>query len=138
MPSKRTVSQVATLWIGYSFTKHLNVKLDSTLSVSGSGGQSFLEGAQFKFEDKWLHGHISISPGESLLGKKGESSLYFDSAHLTLPSKKGNYFYMIDGDTVAAGSPPKKFKGKYTKAGTELPPDLREDVRMIIKNLAGL
>jgi hypothetical protein len=122
------------------FAQHLPVRqaAGKTLHVSSSNGQSFLEGAEYLVNGKWLEGHITISPGETLRGKKGEDSLYFDSVHLTLPALEGNFFFEIDGTTVRPAMPKGKFKGRASKSGNELPPDLKEAVMRIIKNLAGV
>ncbi|MFI9560368.1 hypothetical protein [Nonomuraea endophytica] len=136
--SSRTITQAITTfktfdWSAWTFDS-LRITEGKTRTDGGSGDQSFLEGLQYKIKGKWYNGHISLSPLDG-----SDDSFYFSSAHLTITGSthNGNYFFTINETEAKPSEAPKKFKGKYSHSGSDLPDDaLRADIIKLLELIA--
>lgn len=140
MPSQNTITDAIRDWENanwphYDRFEHIRKAQGKELSHGASGGQSYLEGAQYRFSDGergWLNGHITLSPGKAGLGHCG-------SFHLTITggsNHAGNYFFELNehGEVSTSGAPV-GFKGKSSRNGSELPGSLSDEVMELVNEI---
>ena len=127
-------------WANAKRWKNMNIRAknpEQDPQIGGANGQMILENLVVKVGGKEYNAHITLTPA---LDDKDPGRC--DSAHVTIEGakydgKNGNYFFAVIDGYWEPSDAPKKFKGQYSKNGSELGANCVEDVQKFMDGLFG-